>query len=581
MVQSLGISIGNASSYVAAGQGGGIEILLNEYSNRSTPTMVAFTDHCRSIGVDAASNLFMNSKNTIYDIMLLLGKPFKEIDTNKYPFKLEEGNDGQALVVVGHLGDERKFTLTQILAMLFTKLKDVANNATDCVISCPQFFNEIQKAELEHASLIAGLRPLQLISDTSAVILNYAYYRTTREQARKLVAFVDFGQSNLQVAIALLNPREDLVQVLSKESELIGGRDFDRALADYFIKEHNLVLTHRGYLKLLGGCEKLKKNLSTNTGETPINVESLVSGDDFTGRIDRAKFEEICQPLITRVESCLSKALKTALENLNQLCQPKPNQSSSTEPTSTHQQDGEQVPDSEPMQASQPAVPDQASPDQNQQQAPSSEPSNIPPSESTEAPSSKPSKAPDAPKVQQQAPEPIPTLEVVEIVGGSTRIPMVRSVIQNVFNLEPSTTLNTDEAVARGCVLHCATLHPGMKVKREVRVHELDPFFKPQRSVCDQDLRRIENDLIDSDRKHQRRTESRNNLEEYIYCERSKNQDPNFLDLLNNTLEWVFSDEGEEAPEEDYINKLVELKRAAQNNAPQTKQIEIEMEVKE
>lgn len=41
----------------------------------------------------------------------------------------------------------------------------------------------------------------------------------------------------------------------------------------------------------------------------------------------------------------------------------------------------------------------------------------------------------------------------IEIVGGATRIPAVKEQISNFFCKEISTTLNADEAVARGCAL--------------------------------------------------------------------------------------------------------------------------------
>lgn len=41
----------------------------------------------------------------------------------------------------------------------------------------------------------------------------------------------------------------------------------------------------------------------------------------------------------------------------------------------------------------------------------------------------------------------------VEIVGGSTRIPAIKNLIEEIFKKHPSTTLNQDEAVARGCAL--------------------------------------------------------------------------------------------------------------------------------
>jgi len=63
----------------------------------------------------------------------------------------------------------------------------------------------------------------------------------------------------------------------------------------------------------------------------------------------------------------------------------------------------------------------------------------------------------------------------VEIVGGSTRIPAIKARIQSVFGKAANTTLNADEAVARGCALQCAILSPTFKV-REFSVTDIQPF---------------------------------------------------------------------------------------------------------
>lgn len=59
-------------------------------------------------------------------------------------------------------------------------------------------------------------------------------------------------------------------------------------------------------------------------------------------------------------------------------------------------------------------------------------------------------------------------LHAVEIVGGSTRIPAVKAIIENVFRKQVTTTLNQDEAVSRGAALQCAILSPA------VRVHDFE-----------------------------------------------------------------------------------------------------------
>lgn len=52
----------------------------------------------------------------------------------------------------------------------------------------------------------------------------------------------------------------------------------------------------------------------------------------------------------------------------------------------------------------------------------------------------------------------------VEVVGGSTRIPAVKSIVEQVFNKPVNTTLNQDEAVSRGAALQCAILSPAVRV---------------------------------------------------------------------------------------------------------------------
>lgn len=49
-------------------------------------------------------------------------------------------------------------------------------------------------------------------------------------------------------------------------------------------------------------------------------------------------------------------------------------------------------------------------------------------------------------------------LSAVEITGGTTRIPAIKTIIKKVFGLEPSTTLNLDEAIAKGCALQVSII---------------------------------------------------------------------------------------------------------------------------
>lgn len=63
----------------------------------------------------------------------------------------------------------------------------------------------------------------------------------------------------------------------------------------------------------------------------------------------------------------------------------------------------------------------------------------------------------------------------VEIVGGSSRIPSLKNMVTEIFGKEPSTTLNADEAVARGCALQCAILSPTFRV-RDFSIVDTQPY---------------------------------------------------------------------------------------------------------
>jgi len=63
----------------------------------------------------------------------------------------------------------------------------------------------------------------------------------------------------------------------------------------------------------------------------------------------------------------------------------------------------------------------------------------------------------------------------VEIVGGSSRIPAIKSIIEQIFGKAPSTTLNQDEAVSRGAALQCAIMSPAVRV-REFGVTDIQNF---------------------------------------------------------------------------------------------------------
>ncbi|KAJ1261994.1 hypothetical protein BS78_09G072400 [Paspalum vaginatum] len=322
----VGFDLGNESCIVAVARQRGIDVVLNEESKRETPAIVCFGEKQRFIGAAGAASSTMNPKNSISQIKRLLGRKFSDpelqSDLASFPFRVTEGPDGFPLVHVRFLGEERAFTPTQLLAMVLSNLKGIAEGnlnaaVSDCCIGIPVYFSDLQRRAVLDAATIAGLRPLRLFHETTATALAYGIYKTDLpEQDQLNVAFVDVGHASMQVSI--VGYKKGQLKMLSHAYDRsLGGRDFDEALFKHFaakFKEEYKIDVYqnaRACIRLRVACEKLKKMLSANP-EAPLNIECLMDEKDVRGFIKREEFERISTSVLERVKGPLEKALAEA-----------------------------------------------------------------------------------------------------------------------------------------------------------------------------------------------------------------------------------------------------------------------------
>ncbi|CAG0894734.1 unnamed protein product [Darwinula stevensoni] len=387
----IGIDFGNESCYIAVARAGGIETITNDYSLRATPSCVAFGENTRILGVAAKNQMVTNMKNTIWGFKKLLGRSFRsplvQKEVQAFPFPVIEMPDGSIGVRVYYGGEEQTFSIQQVTAMLFTKLKEIAEAALhtkvcDCVISVPSYFTDAERHALLDAAAIAGFNVLRILNEPAAVGLAYGIYHQDLpppEEKPRNVIFIDCGQSTTQVAVCAFN-KGKLKMLSCLADPNLGGRDFDNELALHFAadfkKRYNIdpMNDKRAWLRLLTEVEKLKKQMSANSNELPMNIECFMEEKDVSARMKRADFEKLTENLLRRVHHLMRSCL---------------------------QDSGLRVED----------------------------------------------------------------VHSVEIVGGSSRIPAIKQSIQETFRKPPSTTLNQDEAVSRGCALQCAMLSPAFKVR--------------------------------------------------------------------------------------------------------------------
>ncbi|KAJ7405138.1 Heat shock 70 kDa protein 4L [Willisornis vidua] len=397
----VGIDLGFLNCYIGVARSGGIETIANEYSDRCTPACISLGSKTRAIGNAAKSQIVTNVKNAVHGFKKLHGRafedPYIQAERAKLPYELQKMPNGSVGVKVRYLDEERLFAVEQITGMLLAKLKETSESAlkkpvADCVISVPSFFTDAERRSVMAAAQIAGLNCLKLMNETTAVALAYGIYKQdlpALEEKPRNVVFVDMGHSAYQVTICAFN-KGKLKVLATTFDPFVGGRNFDEALVDYFSEEFrtkyklNVKENARALLRLYQECEKLKKLMSANASDLPLNIECFMNDLDVSSKMNRAQFEQLCAALLARVEPPLRAAM------------------------------------------------DQA-------------------------------------KLQRE------DIYSIEIVGGATRIPAVKEQISNFFCKEISTTLNADEAVARGCALQCAILSPAFKV-REFSITDVVPY---------------------------------------------------------------------------------------------------------
>lgn len=220
----VGFDLGNESCVVAVARQRGIDVVLNDESKRETPALVCFGDKQRFLGTAGAATSMMNPKNTISQIKRLIGRPFSDPelqqDLKALPFSVTEGPDGFPLINARYLGETKSFTPTQVMGMVFSNMKTIAEKnlnaaVVDCCIGVPIYFTDLQRRAVMDAATIAGLHPLRLMHETTATALAYGIYKTDLPENEQLnVAFIDIGHASMQVCSEAQCP---LVQYITRE----------------------------------------------------------------------------------------------------------------------------------------------------------------------------------------------------------------------------------------------------------------------------------------------------------------------------------------------------------------------------
>jgi len=321
MGKIIGIDLGTTNSCVSVLEGGNPVVIPNSEGNRTTPSVVAFTeDGERLVGQIAKRQAVTNPTNTVYSIKRFMGRRYDEVGTEiaEVPYKVVKGSNGDARVEIGG----KTYSPPEISAAILQKMKQTAEDylgqkVTEAVITVPAYFNDAQRQATKDAGRIAGLDVKRIINEPTAASLAYGLDKKKDEK----IAVFDLGGGTFDISILELG--DGVFEVKSSNGDgHLGGDDFDQAIIDWlateFLKSNpgiDLRKDPMALQRLKEAAEKAKCELSS-TPETDVNLPFVTA--DASGpkhlnlKLTRATFEKICDKLFDRLKDPCLAALADA-----------------------------------------------------------------------------------------------------------------------------------------------------------------------------------------------------------------------------------------------------------------------------
>jgi molecular chaperone DnaK len=303
-------------------EGGDPKVIANVEGNRTTPSMVAFSEsNERLVGQVAKRQAITNPEATIFAVKRLIGRKFisNEVqkDVKNMPYKIVKADNEDAAVEARG----KQYSPSEISSMILTKMKQTAEEylgeeVKEAVITVPAYFNDSQRQATKDAGRIAGLEVLRIINEPTAASLAYGMDK----KADQKIAVFDLGGGTFDISI--LEIGDGVFEVKSTNGDThLGGEDFDlriiNYLADEFRKESGIDLRNdkMALQRLKEAAERAKMELSTSM-ETDVNLPFITA--DASGpkhmniRLTRARLESLVSDLIDSVEGPCRMALKDA-----------------------------------------------------------------------------------------------------------------------------------------------------------------------------------------------------------------------------------------------------------------------------
>ena len=242
MGKIIGIDLGTTNSCVAVLDGDKPRVIENAEGERTTASVIAYTDGETLVGQPAKRQAVTNPENTLFAIKRLIGRRFEDEEVQRdieiMPFNIVKADNGDAWVEA----QGQKMAAPQVSAEVLKKMKKTAEDflgeeVTGAVITVPAYFNDAQRQATKDAGRIAGLEVKRIINEPTAAALAYGL---DKKGGDRTIAVYDLGGGTFDISIIEIDEveGEKTFEVLATNGDThLGGEDFDNRLINYLVDE--------------------------------------------------------------------------------------------------------------------------------------------------------------------------------------------------------------------------------------------------------------------------------------------------------------------------------------------------------
>jgi molecular chaperone DnaK len=320
MGRIIGIDLGTTNSCVAVMEGAQPVVIPNAEGQRTTPSVVAFTDSGeRLVGQAAKNQAVTNPENTVSSIKRFMGRRFAEVaeEAARVPFRVADNGNDVRIEIRG-----RSFSPPEVSAAVLQKMRKTAEDylgepVTAAVVTVPAYFNDAQRQATKDAGRIAGLDVKRIVNEPTAAALAYGLDLGGREET---IAVYDLGGGTFDISILELGDGVFEVKATNGDTHL-GGDDIDQRIIEWLEEEFRrdtgleLAGDRMALQRLKEAAEKAKIELSS-LQQTSINLPFITadaSGPRHLARtLTRAHLESLVADLIERTREPCRRALNDA-----------------------------------------------------------------------------------------------------------------------------------------------------------------------------------------------------------------------------------------------------------------------------